>query len=45
MLKEQENNVVWDTAHLAMTYCALLILLILGDDLSKIDRKGSHSSE
>ncbi|XP_063901751.1 geranylgeranyl transferase type-1 subunit beta-like isoform X2 [Zophobas morio] len=35
-----ENNVVWDTAHLAMTYCALLILLILGDDLSKIDRKG-----
>lgn len=25
-------------AHLSMTYCALLILTILGDDLSRVDR-------
>ena len=28
----------YDTSHLAMTYTALLIHVILGDDLSRIDR-------
>jgi len=28
-----------NTGHVAMTYCALSILLILGDDLSRVDRK------
>lgn len=31
---------VWDEGHLAMTYCALCCLAILGDDFSRVDKKG-----
>ncbi len=31
----------YDRAHLAMTYSALALLTILGDDLSRVDRKGT----
>ncbi|GAB1599929.1 geranylgeranyl transferase type-1 subunit beta-like [Argonauta hians] len=34
------SSIPFDSGHIAMTYCALLSLLILGDDLSRINRKG-----
>ncbi|KAJ3073743.1 Geranylgeranyl transferase type-1 subunit beta [Podochytrium sp. JEL0797] len=33
-----------DTSHIAMTYTALAILVILGDDLSRVNRKGIVNS-
>lgn len=35
-----KQNIPFDSGHIAMTYCALLSLIILGDDLSRINRKG-----
>lgn len=34
-----EENVVWDPAHIPGTYFALLILVLLGDDLSRVKRR------
>lgn len=31
-------QLVYDAGHVAMTYCALLLLLLLGDDLSRVNR-------
>lgn len=33
------TNALYKWSHLAMTYCALSILIILGDDLKGVDRK------
>ncbi|XP_014771199.1 geranylgeranyl transferase type-1 subunit beta [Octopus bimaculoides] len=38
--KGNDQNIPFDSGHIAMTYCALLSLLVLGDDLSRINRKG-----
>ena len=38
-VKASQDDLVYDSGHIAMTYTALLSLLILGDDLSRIDRK------
>ena len=34
-----EENKIWDPAHMAGTYFALLILIVLGDDLQKVKRR------
>ncbi|KAJ8304361.1 hypothetical protein KUTeg_017944 [Tegillarca granosa] len=38
--EEAQKNPIWlDSGHIAMTYTALASLLILGDDLSKVNKK------
>ncbi|XP_060565878.1 geranylgeranyl transferase type-1 subunit beta-like, partial [Ruditapes philippinarum] len=37
--KNKEKGIPYDGAHIAMTYTALASLLILGDDLSKVNRE------
>jgi len=34
-----ENVTKYHQAHISMTYCALLVLTILGDDFSRVDKK------
>ena len=38
--KRTENQSVYDSSHITMTYTALLSLLILGDDLSRVNKRG-----
>ena len=38
--QNEEDRITYDTGHIAMTYTALLSLLILGDDLSRVNKKG-----
>eukprot|EP01134_Creolimax_fragrantissima_P003612 CFRG3612T1 len=37
--EHNDMNIDYDCAHIAMTYCAILLLLVLGDDLSRVQRK------
>lgn len=41
MNKENEKEIVseFESAHIAQTYSALCCLLLLGDDLKRVDRK------
>ncbi|XP_064390160.1 geranylgeranyl transferase type-1 subunit beta-like [Halichondria panicea] len=37
---QNEVNISYNTSHIAMTYTALASLLVLGDDLSRVNREG-----
>jgi geranylgeranyl transferase type-1 subunit beta len=37
--QESEKCIPYDGSHIAMTYTALATLLILGDDLSRVNKK------
>ena len=39
-MKEGENPIKYDSGHIAMTYTALLSLLVLGDDLGQVNKRG-----
>lgn len=40
LLLQSESYHDFDSSHIAMTYTGLACLLILGDDLSRVDRHG-----
>ena len=39
-IQARDDPVIYDSGHIAMTYTSLLSLLILGDDLSRVNRQG-----
>lgn len=44
VLENKENSVTYKWSHIASTYCALCILLIFRDDLSRVNKKAVINS-
>ena len=38
LIQAAATPIIYDSGHIAMTYTALLSLIVLGDDLSKVNR-------